>query len=203
MFRGMTRSEWFNRVSVDFEKGEVYWKSKTEIEQPDARIRNSWNSKWSGKLVGTISESKGKKYMSSVINGKGYKLHQLIYFLSGGYIENGLVIDHINGDSLDNRLSNLRAVTQAENNRNVKICRKDSVTGVKGIYYNASYKKSKKKFAVKVHHHEKQYLLGRYESLQAAYNILVNFKKEHGLPIPEYPKISDSNPMVTAPPNSI
>ena len=199
MFKGLTRDEWLELVSVDFDTGIVRWKPRGVDKQPDTRLRNSWNTARDGKEVGTVASSRGKLYKLSRINNKGYKLHQLVYFLAGNSLTDGLVIDHINGDSLDNRLSNLRLVTQAENNRNVKVCRKDSVTGVKGIYYNASYKKSDKKFVVKTHHHKEQHLLGRYRTLEEAYAVLVNFKKEKGLPVPDL----DGNPATTLVPNPV
>ena len=45
----------------------------------------------------------------------------------------GLLVDHINGDSLDNRRSNLRIVTNQQNNMNKKHY---SRSGFKGVYFN-------------------------------------------------------------------
>lgn len=48
---------------------------------------------------------------------KNYKIHQLIAITFLNHIPNGLelVIDHINHDSLDNRLENLQIITNREN----------------------------------------------------------------------------------------
>ena len=42
----------------------------------------------------------------------------------------GLIVDHINGDTLDNRKSNLRVVTAVENARNCKSWNKHGLKGI-------------------------------------------------------------------------
>ena len=44
----------------------------------------------------------------------------------------GLVVDHINGDRLDNRRSNLRVCTHRDNLRN-RVTRRDNESGFKGV----------------------------------------------------------------------
>jgi hypothetical protein len=48
------------------------------------------------------------------------------------YGPTNLQIDHINGDTLDDRIANLRTSTQGQNTYNRKLCSRNT-TGVKGL----------------------------------------------------------------------
>ena len=58
-------------------------------------------------------------YMYVYVDGKQYAFHRLIWKLETGKDPEG-VIDHINGIRNDNRIANLRDVTQAENMKNTR-----------------------------------------------------------------------------------
>lgn len=80
-------------------------------------------------------------------NGETTRLHRLIM-----NCPEGLVVDHLNGDKLDCRKSNMRICTQAENTKNHH--------GTKGYCYD----KSKKKWIVRY----RNKFWGRYETEEEA-----------------------------------
>jgi hypothetical protein len=68
----------------------------------------------------------------SIISFRGVCMstHRLIWTLVNGRIPDGLCIDHINGDRVDNRIDNMRVVTVAENNANQECHRKGQPFGI-------------------------------------------------------------------------
>lgn len=71
-------------------------------------------------------------YYQVKLKARLYKCHRIIWVLNSKQdIENGYVIDHINGIRSDNNISNLRVVTTSTNNRNRS--HKQSNTGFQGI----------------------------------------------------------------------
>ena len=73
-------------------------------------------------------------YAIGSYKGSNVMIHHLITDRIG--LKDGFVIDHINRNKLDNRLQNLRIVTQKENALNVERVNKSS--GVQGMYYRKS-----------------------------------------------------------------
>lgn len=73
----------------------------------------------------------GYRVMS--VNGRPYLLHRLAWFYVTGAWPVAH-IDHINGDKLDNRFSNLRQVTIKLNNQNIRKARSNSKSGMLGAF---------------------------------------------------------------------
>jgi len=91
---------------------------------------------------------KGKNYRVGVTRGKlKHRLipaHQIVWELHNGIVEKGLVIDHKDGNGTNNRIENLRLVTNTVNNRNRKISTrnktgKTGVVKITGKYKNSIY----------------------------------------------------------------
>lgn len=94
-------------------------------------------------------------YGAASFKGKTVRIHRLI-------LETPLQVDHINHNGLDNRKINLRACTNAENNRNRK--HSNSVSGYTGIRYN----EKTKSYYVRIMVNKKEISLGAYKSLYDA-----------------------------------
>lgn len=89
------------------------------IDAADAAFISQWN--WQ-----TWQSGSGKLYAGRRFGQKTVRLHQLLLPSKPGY-----VVDHVDGDGLNNRRSNLRYATARDNSRNVNATRKVP----KGVYF--------------------------------------------------------------------
>jgi len=90
-----------------------------------------------GKIVGVIEENKKKKYkrLKFAIDGKYYFSHRLAWlWVHGSWPERDL--DHINRDTFDNRLCNLRLATNSQNMANARMPITNK-SGKKGVSWHA------------------------------------------------------------------
>lgn len=74
------------------------------------------------------------------------------------------VIDHINGNGLDNRISNLRIVTEAQNNRNTKVRTVNKTSKYKGV----RFVKNRSIWTAQIGVNGKQKHLGQYKTEKEA-----------------------------------
>lgn len=88
----------------------------------------------------------------------------------------GMEVDHINGDGLDNRRSNLRLATHAQNTRNRRRPRTNT-SGFKGVHLH----KSAGKWVAQITNAGKYLYLGLFETPESAYAARVAASAElHG-----------------------
>ena len=96
-----------------------------------------WKVRTSNRIkIGAIAGNYNHGYREINVDGKRYYAHRLVWLYHYGYLPKEH-LDHINGNTQDNRIENLRIVDPQGNARNCGMsC--NNVSGVKGVYLNKS-----------------------------------------------------------------
>jgi hypothetical protein len=129
----------------DYRDGKLYWRKRSNSKVAE------------GSQAGTVNVS---GYRVVTINGKKVHAHRLIWLWHG--LELPEQIDHINGDSLDNRIENLRAAGYCTNAFNSKR-KTDNKSGIKGVSWCNTYRK----WTVQIYAFKKK-VTGRFKSFDQA-----------------------------------
>ena len=100
-------------------------------------------------------------YAGRTLNGDGQHCLMHRHILDAPI---GFEVDHINGNTLDNRRCNLRLATSTQNGCNTRR-RSDNTSGYKGVCWDAQQSKWKARVQV----NGRQYHAGFHDTAEAAY----------------------------------
>lgn len=118
------------------ETGKLFWKPRDKEMFRSDRQFKTWNTRFSEKEAGSVGNH---GYRAVIVMGKAYLAHRLIWMMVyGDWPPEQL--DHINGDRQDNRLSNIRRVSNAENCKNLGM-KKDNSSGITGVSWRPDINK--------------------------------------------------------------
>jgi hypothetical protein len=133
------------------ETGKLFWR------------HNGRGPQKAGAEAGT-NHSEG--YRNIAIKRTRYFAHRLAYKMVHGIDPE--CVDHINGDKLDNRISNLRNCTFKQNSANTKKSSRNT-SGYKGVFW----RKGKNRFVARIKIDGKTKCLGSFEKAEDAYRVYV------------------------------
>lgn len=104
------------------------------------------------------------KYPTITLFGRSVAIHHALWYAYHGTpLKPGNIIDHINGNTHDNRKENLREISKSENAQNTKT-RVDNKLGIKGVSYDPPTGRYRAEITV----NKKTIRLGRFTTLEEA-----------------------------------
>ena len=112
----------------------LFWKKKTLSHRVNV-----------GDEAGTISPTDG--YRQIQFNRNLYRAHRIVMLMHTKGFDTSLQIDHVNHERDDNRIENLRMVTNSINGKNTKM-HKNNTTGVTGVTLDKNRNKYKAQIVV-------------------------------------------------------
>jgi hypothetical protein len=149
-------------LDYDPETGVLTWRTRSREWFASERSWKGWNNRYAWKTAGSVNKStRGYPMLQIKVLGKLYIASRLVFLSMGRPLP--AQVDHINGDSLYNRWSNLRASNNTENHKNQSM-RRNNKSGVTGV----SWDKRDEKWQAGVALGGKYHHLGRFNDLDNA-----------------------------------
>lgn len=104
-----------------------------------------------------------------------YLNHRIVWILHNGLIPEGMVIDHIDGNTKNNNISNLRLCTFHQNTFNQKINNRINKSGLPSSIYS----RKPNEYFIRTTVNRKTYYSHRVDTLEKALKLRDEFKQFH------------------------
>ena len=122
--------------------GKLYWRKRTPDMFKSGKFSSecicaSWNKRYANRLA--LASKNNWGYLIGRISDRLYKSHRVIWAIFYGDWPDEH-IDHINGIRDDNRIVNLRSVSNAENGMNTKLPATNT-SGACGVFWHKKNEK--------------------------------------------------------------
>ena len=123
-------------TKLEFDDLKEVFKVDGSCPQGLVRIKGVWNGRYEKGVLGPVGyvQKRGEEIKGWVLThrGKCTSAHRIIWQLTHGGIPSGMIVDHIDGNPLNNKIGNLRLVDAKRNSRNKKQYKNNS-SGVTGV----------------------------------------------------------------------
>lgn len=146
-------------LSYDPDTGVFIWKARPEHLFPRQRDWKTWNSRFAGTVAGNVNVH---GYRAIMVFRKLHYAHRIAWVMhTGAWPENQ--IDHINQQRDDNRICNLREVTNQENMKNSTRIRSNT-SGATGVHWDTR----RSRWVAQIKHDGRGRFLGYYTDFDEA-----------------------------------
>lgn len=164
------------------ETGVFTWKERPIRHFKNKKGFNIWNSQNKGKTAGCEVKTKhSKKYVVISIKKTRYYAHRIAAVILGYELRELDEIDHKDGDGTNNRKSNLRVVSKAENALN-KARQRNNKSGVVGV----CFLNREQKWRARINKGGKEITIGLFSDFESAAlarkqaEVELGFHENHG-----------------------
>jgi hypothetical protein len=163
------------RESLDYDPatGVLTWRVRPSHHFEMEHRWKAFAARWAGKPAGSLNYH---GYLNVGIDGRLYKANRIAFSLHHCIDLKDVPpqLDHIDGDRVNNRADNLRAVTHAQNQHNAGR-RSDNASGFKGV----SWQRRGLKWAAQIRVKGKKVSLGHFDTPEAAHAAYCEAAKFH------------------------
>ena len=114
--------------------GSLTWKRRPRRHFKNEQAYSAHYTNFFGKKAGSVAYNRktGYRWTHVRIGGISAKVSKVVWEMHNGPVPSGMEIDHRDGNSMNDRIGNLRLATRGQNNANTRVIKR-TTTGRKGV----------------------------------------------------------------------